>query len=193
MLWLTGASSDALHRLRARSAPPIPAAVLVPLVEREHGLTVLLTQRATTLKDHAGQISFPGGRIEPSDKDAWAAALREAREEIGLSEAYVEFAGYLPDHWVGTGFLVTPVVGFVDPRHELQIAAAEVHDVFEVPLDFILDAANHRPRTRVLAGQSFEVFDIPYGDRNIWGATAGMLMTLRRLLTGNTARKAAGR
>src|ERR1700688_2107019 len=87
-----------------------PAAVLVPLVEREGGMTVLLTQRAATLKDHAGQISFPGGRIEPGDADAWRAALREAHEEIGLTENFVEFAGYLPDHWVGTGFSATPCV-----------------------------------------------------------------------------------
>jgi 8-oxo-dGTP pyrophosphatase MutT (NUDIX family) len=160
----------------------VPAAVLVPLVERDQGLTVLLTQRAATLKDHAGQISFPGGRIEPEDADAWRAALREAHEEIGLSENFVEFAGYLPDHWVGTGFRITPVVGFVNPRYELRIATAEVHDVFEVPLEFILDQANHKTRQRELAGVTLEVYDIPYGDRNIWGATAGMLLTLRRLL-----------
>jgi 8-oxo-dGTP pyrophosphatase MutT (NUDIX family) len=170
------------HLRTSRPAPLVPAAVLVPLVEREGGLTVLLTQRATTLKDHAGQISFPGGRIEPDDADPWRAALREAYEEIGLSETFVEFAGYMPDHWVGTGFRVTPVVGFVNPGYDLRIATAEVHDVFEVPLEFILDAANHKPRQRVLAGVTMEVYDIPYGDRNIWGATAGMLLTLRRLL-----------
>jgi 8-oxo-dGTP pyrophosphatase MutT (NUDIX family) len=183
MLWLAGAPPDVLERLRTSlPAPLVPAAVLVPLVEREGGLTVLLTQRATTLKDHAGQISFPGGRIEPDDADPWRAALREAYEEIGLSETFVEFAGYMPDHWVGTGFRVTPVVGFVSPGYDLRIATAEVHDVFEVPLEFILDAANHKPRQRVLAGVTMEVYDIPYGDRNIWGATAGMLLTLRRLL-----------
>ena len=183
MLWLAGAPPDVLEHLRTSlPAPLVPAAVLVPLVEREGGLTVLLTQRATTLKDHAGQISFPGGRIEPDDADPWRAALREAYEEIGLSETFVEFAGYMPDHWVGTGFRVTPVVGFVNPGYDLRIATAEVHDVFEVPLEFILDAANHKPRQRVLAGVTMEVYDIPYGDRNIWGATAGMLLTLRRLL-----------
>jgi 8-oxo-dGTP pyrophosphatase MutT (NUDIX family) len=166
----------------------IPAAVLVPLVEREAGLTVLLTQRAATLKDHAGQISFPGGRIEPTDQDAWHAALREAHEEIGLSESFVEFAGYLPDHWVGTGFRVTPAVGFVSPRYQLRIAEAEVHDVFEVPLDFILDAANHKSRMRQMGDVTLEVYDIPYGGRNIWGATAGMLMTLRRLLQARAQR-----
>lgn len=184
LLWLSGTAPPEVHEhLRmSRSLTPIPAAVLVPLVERDAGLTVLLTQRAATLKAHAGQISFPGGRIEAEDVDAWCAALREAHEEIGLAEQFVEFAGYLPDHWVGTGFRVTPVVGFVNPSYTLRIATAEVHDVFEVPLEYILDAANHKPRTRELAGLSFEVYDIPYGDRNIWGATAGMLLTLRRLL-----------
>jgi len=188
MMWLTGATPEVLQHIRA-SLPElrVPAAVLVPLVERERGLTVLLTQRAATLNKHAGQISFPGGRIEPGDIDAWHAALREAHEEIGLSECFVEFAGYLPDHWVGTGFRVTPVVGFVNPQYQLRIATAEVHDVFEVPLDFILDETNHKARTRVLAGVSLEAFDIPYGERNIWGATAGMLLTLRRLLTARPA------
>jgi len=160
----------------------VPAAVLVPLVEHATGMTVLLTQRAETLKDHAGQISFPGGRIEPEDKDAWHAALREAFEEIGLMSNFVEFAGYLPDHHVITGFRVTPVVGFVNPDYQLRIAKAEVHDVFEVPLDFILDTANHKSRQRKLGDLTYEVHDIPYGDRNIWGATAGMLITLRRML-----------
>jgi 8-oxo-dGTP pyrophosphatase MutT (NUDIX family) len=183
MQWLAGASAEVMSQVRASiSARRIPAAVLIPLVERDTGLTVLLTQRAETLKDHAGQISFPGGRIEPEDQDAWHAALREAYEEIGLLPNYVEFAGYLPDHHVITGFRVTPVVGFVNPDYQLRIAQAEVHDAFEVPLDFILDAANHKSRRRTLGGLTIEVHDIPYGERNIWGATAGMLMTLRRML-----------
>jgi 8-oxo-dGTP pyrophosphatase MutT (NUDIX family) len=183
MQWLAGASPDVVSQVRAAlPAQRVPAAVLVPLVERATGLTVLLTQRAATLKDHAGQISFPGGRIEPQDQDAWQAALREAREEIGLLPDSVEFAGYLPDHLVVSGFRVTPVVGFVDPEYQLRIAEAEVHDAFEVPLDFILDAANHKTRRRSVGGLSIEVHDIPYGERNIWGATAGMLMTLRRKL-----------
>jgi 8-oxo-dGTP pyrophosphatase MutT (NUDIX family) len=183
MQWLAGATADVVSQVRAAlPARRVPAAVLVPLVERASGLTVLLTQRAETLKDHAGQISFPGGRIEPDDPDAWAAALREAYEEIGLLPELVEFAGYLPDHYVITGFRVTPAVGFVNPEYQLRIAAAEVHDVFEVPLDFILDAANHKSRRRRLAGLDIDVHDIPYGNRNIWGATAGMLLTLRRML-----------
>jgi 8-oxo-dGTP pyrophosphatase MutT (NUDIX family) len=183
MLWLAEGNPGVVKRIRAAlPSSRIPAAVLVPLVEREAGLTVLLTQRAATLKDHAGQISFPGGRIEPDDADAWHAALREAHEEIGLAENFVEFAGYLPDHWVGTGYRVTPVVGFVNPAYELRIATAEVHDVFEVPLNYILDEANHRARERNLGGVVLQAYDIPYGDRNIWGATAGMLLTLRRQL-----------
>jgi 8-oxo-dGTP pyrophosphatase MutT (NUDIX family) len=172
MQWLSGASPELESRVRASlPARRVPAAVLVPLVEHETGLTVLLTQRAETLKDHAGQISFPGGRIEPDD-----------HEEIGLLPDFVEFAGYLPDHFVITGFRVTPVVGFVNPEYQLRIAEAEVHDVFEVPLDFILDAANHKSRRRQLHGLTIDVHDIPYGERNIWGATAGMLLTLRRKL-----------
>src|SRR6204780_5668355 len=183
MQWLAGASADVVSRVRASlPARRTPAAVLVPLVERSTGLTVLLTQRAETLKDHAGEISFPGGRIEPEDTDAWHAALREAYEEIGLRADFVEFAGYLPDHHVITGFRVTPVVGFVNPEYQLRIAAAEVHDVFEVPLDFILDAANHKSRQRNIGELTIDIHDIPYGERNIWGATAGMLMTLRRRL-----------
>ena len=188
MQWLASASPEVAARVRATlPVRRTPAAVLVPLVERADGMTVLLTQRATTLKDHAGQISFPGGRIEPEDADAWHAALRETREEIGLASDLIEFAGYLPDHVVISGFRVTPVVGFVKADYQLQIAAAEVHDVFEVPLSFILDAANHKPRQRVIGEFTFEIHDIPYGDRNIWGATAGMLMTLRRLLQARSA------
>src|SRR5260370_26535986 len=183
MHWLAGASAAVVSRVRASlPARRVPAAVLVPLVEHATGMTVVLTQRAETLKDHAGQISFPGGRMEPEDKDAWHAALREAYEEIGLMPNFVEFAGYLPDHHVITGFRVTPVVGFVNPDYQLRIAAAEVHDVFEVPLDFILDTAIHKSRQRKLGDLTYEVQDMPYGERNIWGATAGMLITLRRML-----------
>jgi 8-oxo-dGTP pyrophosphatase MutT (NUDIX family) len=183
MHWLAGASPEVVARVRATlTTRRTPAAVLVPLVDRITGMTVLLTERANTLKDHAGQISFPGGRIEPEDADAWHAALREAYEEIGLRSELVEFAGYLPDHVVISGFRVTPVVGFVKPEYQLNIAAAEVHDVFEVPLDFILDAANHKSRQRKIGELTIDIHDIPYGERNIWGATAGMLMTLRQRL-----------
>jgi len=158
------------------------AAVLVPIVEREAGLTVLLTQRATHLKHHAGQISFPGGRIEQGDAGPWEAALRESEEEIGLPREHVRLAGYLGDHFVITGFVVTPVVGFVRPGFELRLDVTEVEEAFEVPLAFVLDPANHVPRERHFAGRTFKGYDIPYQGRNIWGATAVMLMSLYRLV-----------
>jgi len=188
--WLVPGLSEQDSR-KYRSLFPVtatPAAVLVPLVERASGLAVLLTQRATQLRNHAGQISFPGGRIEADDADPKTAALREAREEIGLDARFVSVVGYLPDHVIISGFRVTPVVGFVQPGFELLLDATEVQDTFEVPLDFIFDPANHRIRLRRFGhGQAeVEVCDIPYGDRNIWGATAGMLLTLYRLVLEGT-------
>ena len=163
------------------------AAVLVPLVERPDGLNVLLTLRASHLKNHAGQVSFPGGRIEDSDADPWDAALREAREEIGLEAHHVSLAGYLLDHIVISGFRVTPVVAFVAPGFTLQLDTTEVEDAFEVPLEFALDPANHVPRERHFAGYTIVTYDIRYHDRQIWGATASMLLTLARLLRAGGA------
>jgi len=164
---------------------PQAAAVLIPLIEHPDGLTVLLTQRATQLKNHAGQISFPGGRVEPQDEGPRETALREAREEIGLESEFVSVAGYLPDHIVISGFRVTPVIGFVRPGFALHLDAREVQETFEVPLSYVFQPANHRRRRRRFAfGQGeaeAELCDIPYGERNIWGATAGMLVTLYRL------------
>jgi 8-oxo-dGTP pyrophosphatase MutT (NUDIX family) len=166
-------------------ADPIPAAVLIPIIEREPEPTVLLTQRATQLRHHPGQISFPGGRLDREDVSPQAAALREAWEEIGLDPKLIEVVGYLPDHIVISGFRVTPVVGFVRPEFGLLLQAEEVEDTFEVPLAYLFEPANHRPRRRRFGfgrGETeVELCDIPYGERNIWGATAGMLMTLYRL------------
>jgi 8-oxo-dGTP pyrophosphatase MutT (NUDIX family) len=159
-----------------------PAAVLVPLVERPEGLTVLFTQRSAHLKNHAGQVSFPGGRVEEKDESPLAAALRETEEEIGLSREFVRVVGYLESHLVFTGFHVVPVVGFVRPGFTLKPDPKEVADVFEVPLVHILDAANHGTTTRDVAGGVVHVYNISYGERVIWGATAGMLMSLYRLL-----------
>jgi 8-oxo-dGTP pyrophosphatase MutT (NUDIX family) len=178
-----GLSADASRAYRRYFPPQArPAAVLVPLIERPE-LSVLLTQRATDLRNHAGQISFPGGRIERGDAGEKEAALREAREEIGLDERFVNVVGYLPDHVVMTGFRVTPVVAFVRPGFELLLDLKEVTDTFEVPLAHVFDPANHQLRMRRsgFTGEEVEFCDIPYGEHIIWGATAGMLLTLYRL------------
>jgi 8-oxo-dGTP pyrophosphatase MutT (NUDIX family) len=183
---LTAEQSRAYRRFFP--AEPIPAAVLVPIVEHPGEPTVLLTQRATQLRHHAGQVSFPGGRIEPHDGSPAAAALREAHEEIGLEESCVSVVGFLPDHVVISGFRVTPVVGMVRPGFKLFLDAQEVEDTFEVPLAFAFDPRNHRPRLHRFRNADAEarMFDIPYGNRNIWGATAGMLVTLYRLCIEGT-------
>ncbi len=159
-----------------------PAAVLVPLVDRPDGMTVLLTQRTEHLNDHAGQISFPGGRVEPEDESPEAAALREAEEEIGLPPERVEIVGRLDRYVTRTGFDVTPVVGIVDPPFLVDPDPFEVADVFEVPLSFVLDPRNHQRHSRFYKGARRRFYALPYGDRYIWGATAGMLVNLAEVL-----------
>lgn len=182
---LAGVPPELTERYRhLLPAQPRPAAVLVPLIDHPSGLTVLLTERAPDLRHHAGQIAFPGGRIEPHDGGPVAAALRESEEEIGLARDQVEVLGFLRDHIVLTGFRVTPVVALVAPELPLRLDATEVAAVFEVPLAFLLDAANHRFRRRPIGDGKIDVYDIPYGNRNIWGATAGMLVALYRQLGG---------
>ncbi|HEX8988991.1 MAG TPA: CoA pyrophosphatase [Rhodocyclaceae bacterium] len=159
-----------------------PAAVLIPIIPRESGTTVLLTQRTAHLRDHAGQVSFPGGRREAADETAVATALREAHEEVGIAPRQVEVLGCLPDYVTGTGFCVTPVVGLVHPPLNLRLDDFEVADVFEAPLEFLLDVANHQRHQIEVRGAVREYWAMPWNDRYIWGATAGMLVSLQRFL-----------
>lgn len=178
------------HDLNPEMSPGIvlrEAAVLVPLVERPNGLTLMLTQRTDHLNDHPGQISFPGGRIEPDDATPEAAALREAEEEVGLARQQVNIVGRLDQYITRTGFSVTPVVGLVDPAYTIAPDDFEVAEVFEVPLAFLLDPANHRRDSRVYKGQKREFYAMPYGEYYIWGATAGMIRNLYDVLSGSMA------
>jgi 8-oxo-dGTP pyrophosphatase MutT (NUDIX family) len=168
------------------AVPPLkPAAVLVPVIDRPAGATILLTQRTDHLPDHPGQLSFPGGSIETADIDAEAAALRETEEEVGLARERVEIIGRLDDYAVRTGFLVSPFVGIVRPPFELQPDPIEVAEAFEVPLEFILDNANHERRSRQFKGIESHFYVLPYEDRYIWGATAGMLINLYEILVSS--------
>jgi len=172
-------------RLAQLEEPPRPAAVLVPLVQRAQGLTVLLTQRTAHLYDHAGQISFPGGRVEEEDVSVIHTALRETHEEIGLAPHAVEVIGSLPDYVVASGYRVTPVVGVIEQVLTLHLDEFEVAEVFEVPLTFLMDPANHERRAVSMGGVSRTFYAMPYhGKRRyfIWGATAGMLRNLYHFL-----------
>ena len=165
---------------------PAQAAVLLPLVMHERP-TLLLTQRTAHLSTHSGQIALPGGKLDEGDADAIAAALRETQEEIGLSPDRVEVLGTLPVYVTGTAFIVTPVVGLVQPGFTLQPNPYEVDDVFEVPLDFLMDPAHHQRHAWEWGGVMREWYSMPYRDgeneRFIWGATAGMLRNFYRLLS----------
>lgn len=193
--------ADALRRRFARAEPPrdtiygdqgaraeaaelTAASVLVPIVLREAGLTVLFTRRTAELKNHSGQISFPGGRAEPDDPGPEHTALRETQEEIGLADERIELLGRLADYHTRTGYRITPVVGLVTPPFELTPDPHEVDEVFEVPLPFLLDPANHQRHAREFQGEIRHFFAIPWGEYYIWGATAGMLVNLHRLVSG---------
>ena len=160
-----------------------PAAVLVPIIRRDAGLTVLLTQRTDDMPSHAGQIAFPGGRPQASDVDSVDTALREAEEEVGLTRQFVEVIGQVDHYRTGTGYEITPVVGLVTPGFTTRADPREVADVFEVPLAFFLDESNHRIDSRVWQGRERRYYAMPYGERYIWGATAGMLKNLQYVLS----------
>ena len=160
------------------------AAVLVPIVKHDVEVTVLLTTRHASLRQHSGQIAFPGGKIDPDDASPLAAALREAEEEIGLEREVVTPLGYLDPYLTGTGYRVLPVVGLVVPPLRLAINPVEVDDAFEVPLGFLMDPGNHELHSRDFGGRVRRFYAMPFGERFIWGATAGMLRNLYERLYG---------
>jgi 8-oxo-dGTP pyrophosphatase MutT (NUDIX family) len=172
------------HKLKLDIVSAVPASVLMAIVMREKEPTLLLTQRTAHLHDHAGQISFPGGRVEADDASAIATALRETEEEVGLHRRHVEVIGTLPDYVTGTGYRVTPVVAIVQPPFDLRADPFEVAEIFEVPLSFLMDGANHQRRTVDLPNgigrRTF--YAMPYDRFFIWGATAGMLRNLFHFL-----------
>ena len=162
--------------------PPAAASVLVPLVVRPDGLKVLLTRRAEHLRDHAGQISFPGGRVESHDVDAAATALRETEEEVGLPRSRIGVIGQLPIYTTVTHFVVTPVVALIEPPFELRLDSFEVAEAFEVPLEFLMTPANHQRHLLAFEGGQRQFLSMPWGDYFIWGATAAMLRNMYRFL-----------
>jgi 8-oxo-dGTP pyrophosphatase MutT (NUDIX family) len=166
-----------------RSSPSLPAAVLVPVIAREEP-TILLTQRSAALPVHAGQISFPGGKLDAADPDPLATALREAEEEIGLDAGFVDPLGYLDPYLSGTGFRIVPVVALISPAFHLALNPAEVDEAFEVPLKFLMTPGNHARHSREWKGVQRSFYAMPYGERYIWGITAGILRKLYERLYG---------
>jgi 8-oxo-dGTP pyrophosphatase MutT (NUDIX family) len=169
--------TDRMLEIIAREQPIRPAAVLIAVVDHPQP-TVLLTQRAAHLHDHAGQISFPGGKIDATDASPLDAALREAEEEIGLTREFVDPIGYLDLYGTGFGFRILPTVARVRPGFRLRINEAEVEDAFEVPLAFLMNAANHQVHHKEFRGIMRSYYAMPFEERYIWGATAGMLRVL---------------
>jgi 8-oxo-dGTP pyrophosphatase MutT (NUDIX family) len=177
------------HDLNPGWAGPLqefrPAAVLAPIVKRPAGWTMLFTERAQDTPAHPGQVSFPGGRVQEGDGSALAAALRETEEEIGLPRALVEPIGAWEPYQTGTGFRITPILGLVEPGFELAPDPREVASVFEAPLSFLFDAVNHERRETLWQGARRFYWAMPYGERHIWGATAGMIRALWERLYGD--------
>jgi 8-oxo-dGTP pyrophosphatase MutT (NUDIX family) len=154
------------------------AAVLVPVVDYGHDARVIFTQRTSTLRKHSGQISFPGGGIDAEDRSPEHAALRETEEEIGLSRSFIETVGRLPDYISGTGFRIKPVLAVVKPGFDLTLNPTEVDEVFEVPLSFLMNPANHTRASRIFQGRERFFYEMPYGERYIWGITAGIVRSV---------------
>ena len=171
------------HRMQEKLEGPLkPAGVLVPLMQREEGLSILLTQRAAHLRHHAGQVSFPGGSMEPHDTDVQAAALRETHEEVGIEPQRVDVIGYLQTMPTITGFAVTPIIGLIEKAPELVVDRTEVEYAFEVPLAHVLNERNDQLVDREYEGRKFSMIEFHYGGERIWGATAYMLVAFRRFL-----------
>lgn len=167
---------------RANRPEARPASVLMPLLDRAAGISILLTERTDHLPDHAGQVSFPGGSREAHDADAIETALRETEEEVGIERGFIDVIGTLDMYQTGTGFDITPVVGIVSDGFSLAVDATEVAQVFEVPLSFILDPGNREIHTRAFDGVDFNYYAFSYEGFFIWGATAGMLVNLAAVL-----------
>lgn len=174
---------DPVMRAIAEVRPIRPAAVLIPVVDRIEA-TILLTQRTASLSDHAGQVAFPGGRIDASDASPMAAALREAKEEIGLGSSFVEPIGYLDLYMTTLGYRVVPTVARVVPGFTLKLNPAEVEVAFEVPLSFLMEPGNHRRHSREWQGLTRSYYAMPFGERYIWGVTAGILRNLYERIYG---------
>jgi 8-oxo-dGTP pyrophosphatase MutT (NUDIX family) len=160
-----------------------PAAVLIGVVERAAGLHVLLTKRPDHLRSHSGQVAFPGGKIDETDESAEAAALREAREEVALERSMAEIVGRLPDYFTGSGYRIAPVLALIDPTARLKPNPDEVEYVFETPLSFLMDTANHRLGSRVFQGKTRHFLEMPWQGHYIWGVTAGILRVMHDRLS----------
>jgi 8-oxo-dGTP pyrophosphatase MutT (NUDIX family) len=165
-----------------------PAAVLILVINQADAPTVLFTQRTAHLTDHAGQISFPGGQVEADDRDPFHTALREAEEETGVDAKRINIIGAIPNYTTGTGYLITPVVGWLEPPVAYRPDPVEVADCFEVPVEYLTDINNHHLETAMYKGRMRSYYALPYGHRYIWGATAGMLVTLTRVLAAGQGR-----
>ncbi len=172
------------HRLNPDAADQFAAfnwrdaAVLIPVIDRPRAPSVLLTQRAANLRTHSGQIAFPGGRIDPEDHDAETAAMRECEEETGIGPEHIEIVGRLPDYMAGSGFRIAPILSVVRPDFTIVANPHEVEAVFEVPLAFLMDEANHAQGSRIVGGHLRHYFEMPYDDWYIWGVTAGIIRAM---------------